>query len=851
MEADRQLKASWIWTGLDLPIQNQFVHFRKTFTLNHHAEFVECLITAERFYQLWINGKWVGQGPAPSHPYQKLYDLYEVSDALIGGENVIAATVQFDGDLPIRGSQRLRRGSGRWYTIPTIGAFWCQLEIQGDRDLFLIPTDETWSTWYSRSRHSDVHRLNDQYFQEIYSFGKEPYGWRSAGFDEGSWTRALVLGDSTGKSKTGGSLPWRNLTPRPFPPFSYDLHLPQQVSTGEVIEKMSAEDGSDIALRMTTESVAPLSKASIRGEAFLMGADHGDCVLSNSDPSESPDSFDGIHCATMIFDFASIRNAHLLLEVEGPSGAYLDIGYGPDLVDGKVNPYRSPRTSWADRIILDNADRSPADNGKWRSFFFRQFRYLQITLRNASEPVRLRRVVAEQVTNTWESTANFYCSDSDLNAFWSMAEKTAELCTLDMFVDNASREMRQYSGDIAQMVPATFALHGDTPFCHSYFRQISMAQREDGIFMDCSPGKEISDDITIAYDHGFLHVHTIWEYFVRFGRRSLLEEHWGAIKRHLSVWGSMVNGRGLLTVEGTRETLKPAFLYPWFDWADIDRRGEQLLLNAFYLLNLREGAEIARIMGEKELASEYQTKGEKISGILRSEFWDAQRGVFVDALIEGEQSSKASEHAQGMMLLLGLAEASQADRIVELWRNSPDTLAEAEISFLYYILKGLVGYGFRTFALATFRRLNRHRHAGREAFGETWSLSGSPAIGRWMTMDARAVAQGSAAWPLAYLLEEVAGLQPRWGTRGALRLAPFGEIENLKMEWCNTTLHWKRDARKCLFEARFPNPTPIEFVLPFAPGSVRSLHCNGKEVAVESPVHFEPRTQLDVGIERA
>ena len=148
------------------------------------------------------------------------------------GKNVIAATVQFDGDLPIRGSQRLRRGSGRWYTIPTIGAFWCQLEIQGDRDLFVIPTDETWSTWYSRSRHSDVHRLNDQYFQEIYSFGKEPYGWRSAGFDEGSWTRALVLGDSTGKRKKGGSLPWRNLAPRPFPPFSYDLHLPQHVSSG-------------------------------------------------------------------------------------------------------------------------------------------------------------------------------------------------------------------------------------------------------------------------------------------------------------------------------------------------------------------------------------------------------------------------------------------------------------------------------------------------------------------------------------------------------------------------------------------------------------------------------------------
>ena len=87
----------WIWTSQELPPRNQFVCFRKEFDLPDNPDTARLLITAERFFQLWVNGQWVGQGPALSRPEEKAYDVYDVCQLLKPGKNVIAVVAQFDG----------------------------------------------------------------------------------------------------------------------------------------------------------------------------------------------------------------------------------------------------------------------------------------------------------------------------------------------------------------------------------------------------------------------------------------------------------------------------------------------------------------------------------------------------------------------------------------------------------------------------------------------------------------------------------------------------------------------------------------------------------------------------------
>jgi len=830
------LYAKWIWTSEQLPPDNQFVYFRKQFTIGEGPCSGRCLVTAERFYQLWLNGTWLGKGPALGHPHEKAYDTYEVTDLLMPGRNVIAAVVHFDDD---DASALLTR----WYAQSTQGVLWCQLEGRTSQSDFRIITDDSWLSCRAQNWDPRAARFNDLCFQEIYTAARDPANWGDIDFDDREWSTAVVLGEADGTALDGGQLPWRNLSARDIPALERRPFRPVHVYAGETVERMPlAHPPADIALQMSLEPVQPLTKAVVEGEAALLAPGQDVCILHNSDAREPEDSFNGIHDATVILDFGQLLNADLTIEAQGAPGTCLDIGYSPDLLDGRVNPYRSSRTSWADRVILDEGWL------RWRSFRWRQFRFVQITVRNALQSVRLREVIAERVTQQWSSTTEFNCSNARLETYWQAAAKTAEACTTDIFMDNASREARQYSGDISQMVPSIVAAHGNEPICRRYLRHISLGQLPSGLFMDCCPGKGSPDSSNdqVCVEHGLWHVKALWEHYMRLGNHNLLEEHWGPVQRHIALWNGLTNHRGLLDAETVRSGLNIRFYFPWIDWADIERRGEQLPLNAIWYHNLRIAGRMGRICGEADKATEYDRQADDLGEVLTNEFWDDRKGLFGDALIAGRLSPMTSEHSQGTMLLVGLASDQQAARLVETWQRSPQSLAEAEISYLYYILEGLVKYGYSQFAMHLLGRLDRHLRAGRETFGEVWNMRAHRTDGTWATMASRAVAQGSGAWPCAFLLEHIAGFQPRWGTKGCVRLAPQLVVDTANADWCGNRVQWHLEPTTWKLSAQFVEPTPVEIQLPFCSGAVSTVQINGTEKPVQPVYRLEPHTEVEI-----
>ena len=275
-----------------------------------------------------------------------------------------------------------------------------------------------------------------------------------------------------------------------------------------------------------------------------------------------------------------------------------------------------------------------------------------------------------------------------------------------------------------------------------------------------------------------------------------------------------------------------------------------LLLNAFYALNLRIAEQISRLESREDKAEDYKQRAGRIGEVLQTDFWDEDRSVFVDALVAGTKGELASEHSQGLMLYLELASKEQAERMVQAWQRYPRLLTQAEATCLYYILEGLVKYGYGDFALSLFRRFNRHLAAGRDTFGENWNVRGAHREGPcWLTFPSRAYSHGMAAWPVAFILEHIVGLQPRWiDSRSAVRIAPQPVLEHAKANWCGNELRWQQNSKHWEMTARFSEPTGVEFVLPFAVKTVLSLHVNGTEQAVASVTQIEPCINLEVSL---
>lgn len=77
-------------------IRNFYMKVKKPFFL-HAVPKATMQITADDYYKLYINGKYVGQGPAPGYTFAYNYNLYDISDFLQKGENTIDVIVYYQG----------------------------------------------------------------------------------------------------------------------------------------------------------------------------------------------------------------------------------------------------------------------------------------------------------------------------------------------------------------------------------------------------------------------------------------------------------------------------------------------------------------------------------------------------------------------------------------------------------------------------------------------------------------------------------------------------------------------------------------------------------------------------------
>ena len=78
-------------------IFNYHICFKKNF--NYDGGRVTLNVSADDYYKLYINGRFVGQGPAPAYFYNYKYNTYDITHLLKRGVNTIAAHTYYDGNV--------------------------------------------------------------------------------------------------------------------------------------------------------------------------------------------------------------------------------------------------------------------------------------------------------------------------------------------------------------------------------------------------------------------------------------------------------------------------------------------------------------------------------------------------------------------------------------------------------------------------------------------------------------------------------------------------------------------------------------------------------------------------------
>lgn len=153
--------------------RNQHVLFRKSFSIDRDFSSAKIYISADDYYKLYINGRFVAQGPSPSYHFQYNYNEIDIGEFLVKGDNLIAVHTLYQGLINrVWQSGDLRHG------------LICDIVVD---NFVILSSNETFKVKY-HSGYSEMGTCGYQtQFLERYDSRASEIGFEKVDFDDGDW----------------------------------------------------------------------------------------------------------------------------------------------------------------------------------------------------------------------------------------------------------------------------------------------------------------------------------------------------------------------------------------------------------------------------------------------------------------------------------------------------------------------------------------------------------------------------------------------------------------------------------------------------------------------------------------
>jgi len=174
-------KAQWITHPSESTLDYGVFLFRHDFKLDKKSDEFIVFVSADNRYRLFVNGEMVSYGPSAGDLGHQRYEIVDIADKLIVGENVIAAEVVNFGEY--------RSVSQVTYQTAFI--------LQADRDLDIdINTGSAnWKILKNKAFSPVI--ITSKMMEAYYAAGpcdkidgsEHPWGWNELGFNAENWLK--------------------------------------------------------------------------------------------------------------------------------------------------------------------------------------------------------------------------------------------------------------------------------------------------------------------------------------------------------------------------------------------------------------------------------------------------------------------------------------------------------------------------------------------------------------------------------------------------------------------------------------------------------------------------------------
>lgn len=765
-----------MWAGaLHDHIYNSYALYRKTFSLSETPQNAPLFITADQSYRLYINGEYVGRGPARGFQNSWPYDEIDVARFLRAGENVIAIRAYNPGFSTF---QYLHEGlagvliSARW----KLGNEEFVLESGG---------------WKSRAQSgvkTDAVRCSVQLFpQEHMDLRQEPSAWKTLDFDDGGWAESSTR-------SAWNCPPWHDLEPRGIPPLRESFVLPQKL--------IAIADGECAPDYFQTRNVVSL------------GCEEG---LLHQRVADSTIFHDGVltiapsgkkRYRSFVLDFGKMQVGNLIVEIEGATnGVIVDFLYSEivredDEMSPQVTPLHVPDNSGSSvalgtRLICDNG------NNFHEFYHANGFRFLTIVVRDSETELKIKPILNTAIY-ALERDGDFVSSDRVLERIWQACAHTQSICSLDAYVDTPWREQAQWWGDARVQAWNTFHLCDDARLLRRGIAQIATQTTPNGLTYGHAPTMAHS---CVLPDFTLMWCLTLWDFYWQTGSLEAFASHQNTIENALHYFQEQTDETTGLVRSDERYWL-------FLDWTCLPKDGTSSVLNLWLVLALDKMAQLHRLSGNAEKAAEMEVSSTRLRGALQKLVND--NGLMRDGFQrDGSFHETTSAHAQTLALMANLDGVREDVALSEVLlpfirlENLPDCNAQITPSayWVTYVFSALSerGYG------AEVVRFIRRYWAKMADFGSTFedyhrSLTGGSHSHAW------------SAHPLFHLMQSIGGLRQTAANWNRVLFAPVfeGEYGGATVPTPHGLLisHWQKTDGEIVVSLDIPDGIEAEIRLP-------------------------------------
>ncbi|MBK8858524.1 MAG: alpha-L-rhamnosidase N-terminal domain-containing protein [Opitutaceae bacterium] len=765
-------RSEWIWPyDLRWDLHNAYALFRRDFTLDRVPRHAPLFITADQSYHLYLNGAFVGRGPARGFQSHWPYDEIDVARWLVPGRNVLAVRAYNPGASNF---QYVHQG----YAGLLVAATWGGGRLRTDRDWQCLPQPGI--------RRDMVHSSLQLFPQEHFDARACPTDWMNSDFDDSKWTKP--------NSQALNVLPWASLEPRGIP-----LMFEVADRPGRII---GTREGECAAGWETARNLYQLRQSEDHT--------HAPVELGALDTPAEPGAPAGLFAAG--FEVPATgpgRFRSYLLDVGRPVvGNYsLSIGggRGGETVDFAYTEGIDPLTLKPDLRFPDGSSvafsgRVICRSGRTEYMFYHPygFRHVTVTVRNTSGPLHLS-LCLRRTGYPVERRGAFRSSEPLLEKIWETCAWSQQNCMLDAYVDTPWREQAQWWGDARVQAWNTFHLSGDARLFRRGIYQIGAQHTADGLTYGHAPTMAhncVLPDFTLVW------MLTQWDYYWQTGDLQPFKDQRAGIERALAYFEAHTGRDGLVTYD-------PRY-WLFLDWTELPKDGASSIYNLWLVLALERLAAMHRLSRDTKAALRCERWAKRLRAKLRT--FLNRRGLLGDGLdAKGRVLRSTSPHAQTLALMAGLApeaEPAMENFLVDYLADESGHTAKPSAYWINYVYSLLAARGHGAKVVAHIRP----RWEPMIAYGSTFEIFGDSAL---------FAASRSHAWsahPLYQLMQIIGGVRqiaPAWKrirfspefvgeTGGATIPTPQGPIVS----------DWRREDGVVRVELTLPRGVTAEVRLP-------------------------------------